>query len=79
VQETARHPFLVLEAVIALLVLENRQKNAQQEHTIHSWALLVKMNVSPVLLGSSVVEQQLNHFQVTFLETVTLDTSVCWV
>lgn len=44
-----------------------------------SWALLVKMNVSPVLLGSSVVEQQLNHFQVTFLETVTLDTSVCWV
>lgn len=44
-----------------------------------SGALLVKRNVRPVLLGSSVVEQELKHFQVTYLETVTLDTSVCWV
>jgi len=78
-KETARHPFLVLEAIIALLVLENHRKNVPLEHTIHSWASLVKMNASPVLLESSVEDQELNHFQVIFLETVTLDTSVYWV
>lgn len=39
-KETVRHPFLALKAIIAQLVLENRQKNVRQEHTIHRWVLL---------------------------------------